>query len=79
MSIEEIFKRLIKMPIKNMIGYAALMAMIALIGFSIIKAFNPTGDSNRASQEALKKQEEALKVLDAATADRERREALGSK
>lgn len=80
MSIEEIFKRLIKMPIKNMIGYAALMAMIALmialIGFSIIKAFNPAGDSNRASQEALKKHEESLKILDAATADRERREAL---
>jgi hypothetical protein len=62
MSIEEIFKRLIKMPIKNMIGYVSLMAMIALIGFSMIKAFNPAGDSNRASQEALKKSEEALKV-----------------
>ena len=79
MSIEEIFKRLIKMPIENMIGYVALMAMIALIGFSMLKAFNPAGDSNRASQEALKKVDEALKVLDAATADRERREALGIK
>lgn len=62
-----------------MIGYTVLMAMIALIGFSIIKAFNPAGDSNRASQEALKKYEESLKVLEAATADRERREALGIK
>ena len=79
MSIEEIFKRLIKMPIENMIGYVALMAMIALIGFSMLKAFNPAGDSNRSSQEALKKVDEALKVLDAATADRERREALGIK
>jgi hypothetical protein len=79
MSIEEIFKRLIKMPIENMIGYVALMAMIALIGFSMVKAFNPASDSTRASDEASKKADEADKVLQAATADHKRREALGIK
>jgi hypothetical protein len=49
MSIEEIFKRLIKMPIENMIGYVALIAMATLVGFTIVKAFNPAGDANRAS------------------------------
>lgn len=62
-----------------MIGYVALMAIITLIGFTIIKNFNPAGDSNRASQEASQKADEADKVLQAATADRERREALGIK
>ena len=38
MSIKELFERLISMPIKNMIGYVALIAMINLIGFSIMKA-----------------------------------------
>ena len=79
MSLEEVFKRLIKMKIENMIGYLALMAMIASIGFSIVKSFNPASDSNRASKEASEKADEADKVLQAATADRERREALGIK
>jgi large-conductance mechanosensitive channel len=79
MSIEEMFKRLIKMPIGNMIGYVALMAIISLIGFSMVKAFNPASDSTRTSEEASKKADEALKVLDAATADRKRQEALGNK
>jgi Na+/H+-dicarboxylate symporter len=79
MSIEEMFKRLIKMPIENMIGYIALIAMATLVGFTVVKAFNPAGDSNRASQEASQKADEADKVLQAATADRERREALGIK
>ena len=83
MSLEEVFKRLIKMKIENMIGYLALMAMIASMiasmGFSIVKSFNPASDSNRASKEASEKADEADKVLQAATADRERREALGIK
>ena len=79
MSIEEMFKRLIKMPIENMIGYVALIAMATLVGFIIVKAFNPAGDSTRASQEALQKADEADKQLQAATAARERREALGNR
>lgn len=73
------FKRLMKMPIENMIGYVALIATITLIGFSMVKAFNPASDSTRASREALQKAEEAEKEVQAATADRERREALGIK
>ena len=79
MSIEEMFKRLVKMPIENMIGYVALIAMIALIGFSIVKAFDPAGEATRASREASQKADEAIKELDAATAARKRREALGNK
>jgi hypothetical protein len=79
MSIEEIFKRLIKMPIENMIGYVALIAMATLVGFTIVKAFNPAGDANRASQEAVQKAIEADKELEAATAARKRQEALVNK
>ena len=79
MSIKELFERLISMPIKNMIGYVALIAMINLIGFSIMKAFNPSGDSNKLSNEYSKEADKADKALVEATANRLRREALGSK
>lgn len=86
MSLEELFKlliklfkRLIKMKIENMIGYLALMAIIASIGFSIVKTLDPTSGSNRVSKEFSEKADEADKVLQAATADRLRREALGIK